>query len=190
MDKHKLKNRWSVWFHQLNDLDYNSISTLDEKDWKYKGYKEIYRFETLEDFWYFYNNHPTLGMGIYFLMKDGILPKWDAKENSKGGTWSLKILPNENKDIKLEKIVYNVWEKASIQLINNLLIDNNERVNGISIQLKSRSNCGIIQIWCKDTAKKLENFSIENVDMDNMLKYFKENNNRRDKFKEYRKKRY
>ena len=31
MDKHKLKNRWSVWFHQLNDLDYNSISTLDEK---------------------------------------------------------------------------------------------------------------------------------------------------------------
>ena len=82
MDKHKLKNRWSVWFHQLNDLDYNSISTLDEKDWKYKGYKEIYRFETLEDFWYFYNNHPTLGMGIYFLMKTGVLPKWDAKENS------------------------------------------------------------------------------------------------------------
>ena len=57
-------------------------------------------------------------------------------------------------------------------------------------ELKSRSNCGIIQIWCKDTEKKLENFSIENVDMDNMLKYFKENNNRRDKFKEYRKRRY
>jgi hypothetical protein len=56
--------------------------------------------------------------------------------------------------------------------------------------MKTRSNCGIIQIWCKDTEKKLENFSIENVDMDNMLKYFKENNNRRDKFKEYRKRRY
>ena len=118
-------------------------------------------------------------------MKNDILPKWDSKDNLNGGTWSLKILQNDKAE-KLENIVFKVWEKATIQLINNILIENNERVNGISIQVKNRSNCGILQIWCNDTKKKLENFSIENVDMENLERYFKINNNRRDKFKEYR----
>ena len=51
-----------------------------------------------------------------------------------------------------------------------------------------------IKLWYNpdmyNDTKKTRNFSIENVDMDNMLKYFKENNNRRDKFKEYRKRKY
>ena len=185
MEQHKLKHKWSIWFHQLNDLDYNTVSHQSEEKWSYKGYKELYQFSTLEEFWHFYNNHPSLSMGIYFLMKNDILPKWDSKDNLNGGTWSLKILQNDKAE-KLENIVFKVWEKATIQLINNILIENNERVKGISIQVKNRSNCGILQIWCNDTKKKLENFSIENVDMENLERYFKINNNRRDKFKEYR----
>ena len=122
-------------------------------------------------------------------MKNDILPKWDSKENLNGGTWSLKIVPSD-KEKKLEDIVYQVWEKATIQIINNILIEENDNINGISIQIKNRSNCGILQIWCNHTKLKLDNFLIENVDMENIERYFKVNNNRRDKFKEYRKRKF
>jgi translation initiation factor 4E len=137
---HKLNNIWCLWYHSTND-----------NDWSINGYKKITEIDTIEKFWeaYQYITPNLIQNGMFFLMKQDILPIWEDKQNKNGGCWSFKII---------KKDIYNSWLELSIHLLGcNILkdADNASNINGISVSPK-RSFC-IIKIWNKDSNKNNNN---------------------------------
>ena len=133
---HKLNSNWTLWFHSPTD-----------NDWTIESYKRISEFSTIEDFWSIYKfilpNH--IQNGMFFLMRDGILPIWEDDQNKEGGCWSFKII---------KKDVFNSWVELSIHILGEKItkdIDESMEINGISISPK-RSFC-IIKIWNKKSNK-------------------------------------
>ena len=90
---------------------------------------------------------------MFFLMKNDIMPIWEADENKKGGNWSIKIVKN----------IENIWLNLSIDLVSGNL-DNSDVVNGISICYKN--NYYIIKIWINDFNKN----DINNINISSNLK--------------------
>ena len=125
--KLKLENSWNLWYHEL----FNN-------DWSIESYKKLYTFDNIAEFWLLYNNFISLDNGMFFLMKNDILPIYEDKNNINGGYWSIKILNND---------ISKFWLDLSIELISGNL-DKKNIVNGLSICNKRKFY--IIKIWIKN----------------------------------------
>ncbi len=139
---HKLENKWSLWFHKINDHNY----TLS-------GYNKIYEFDKVEYFIKLYREINNFSAGMFFLMKDDIKPMWEDEKNIKGGCWSFKVL---------KKNINSLWYNLSILIISNNILETMEDhkfINGISLSPKI-NNC-IIKIWF---SKELNNVNIFKLD--------------------------
>ena len=147
--KYKFKDNWTLWFHKLFD-----------NEWNIDSYKEIYKFDNIANFWHLYNNHKYLNSGMFFLMKNNILPIYEDTNNINGGYWSIKV---SNDDV--EKI----WLYLSLDLIGGKL-DKKNIVSGLSISYKKKFY--IIKIWIKNKKfNKLDylNFKNININTDDIL---------------------
>jgi len=127
----ELKNKWTLWFHKVND-----------NNWNIESYIKVFEIKTYYDVLFIIKEIDNITSGMFFLMKDDIIPIFEDKNNVNGGYWSLRIT-------KKDAIEY--WEK----LIYYICIDNitiNEKyegkINGISISPKI-NNC-IFKIWNSD----------------------------------------
>jgi len=135
--KSKFKHEWTLWFHNFNN-----------NDWSIKSYQKLITICNICDFWRLYNNHYSLKCGMFFLMKNDIIPIWEAYENKNGGNWSIKVVKN----------IETKWLKLSMDLVSNNL-DNLGIVNGISLCYKN--NYYIIKIWINDiTQNNINNINI------------------------------
>jgi len=129
----KLSHNWAIWYHHEKD------------NWKLSGYKQIYKMETVGDFWRFYNNWDKVG-GVtnkhFFLMREDVSPIWEDPKNINGGCWSFKIQEEQAEDL---------WEDLSTNIVCNQLCPTipNELV-GLSICLKKNSNT-VVKIWNKNS---------------------------------------
>jgi hypothetical protein len=77
--------------------------------------------------------------GMFFIMKEGILPMWEDPGNANGGFWSFKVPKRNSND---------VWKKLTAGLVGNSLTVNSKNISsitGISISPKI-SNC-VMKIW-------------------------------------------
>ena len=126
--KYKFKNEWIIWYHKIND-----------NNWNIDSYKKLYKFNNIYDFWRLYNNFEILEGYMFFLMKNNIEPRYEHKNNKLGGYWSLKID---------EKNGFNIWKNLTIDLITLNLENKKNIINGLSIIKKK--NFYIIKIWIKD----------------------------------------
>src|SRR3989344_8434099 len=83
-NEHPLSDVWTIWYHKLYD-----------KDWSINGYKKIYSFSTIENFWRMFNTLiksgdteetkiPIILRGDFFIMKNEILPMWEDPLNLEG----------------------------------------------------------------------------------------------------------
>ena len=79
---HKLSDTWILWFHDPYDTE-----------WDLSSYKKIYEIDSIEVFWNIYNyiDKNLIVDGMFFVMKKGIDPMWEHKENSDGGCWSYRV---------------------------------------------------------------------------------------------------
>ena len=143
--KLKFENKWSLWFHELFD-----------NDWSIKSYKKLYTFDNIAEFWILYNNIISLHNGMFFLMKNDILPIYEDKNNINGGYWSIKI-SNEN--------ILKTWIDLSIELIRGNL-DKKNIISGLTLSYKKKFY--IIKIWI--TNKKYNNLSYLNLNNINIKK--------------------
>tara|TARA_B110000495_G_C22995496_1_gene586838 strand:- start:589 stop:1071 length:483 start_codon:yes stop_codon:yes gene_type:complete len=158
---HVLQHKWTLWYHNLSN-----------QDWTLNGYSKIYDIHSVEDFW---NIHLRLNLniiqsGMFFLMKDDILPLWEDEKNIEGGCWSYKIPKKDS---------YNSWIEIAMAVCGEYLImnDNSNIINGISISPK-KSFC-IIKIWNNKIVKDnmLLSKNIYNLNKDTCLyKAHKERN--------------
>lgn len=107
---------------------------------------ELCQFHTVKDFWSWFNNIPKaseLKPGrTYHLMKTGIFPVWEDRENENGGTIVLRFAINE---------IDEAWQSLCLLTIGGLLdnhlssIDSHDKVCGISVGM--RTNEAVLSIW-------------------------------------------
>ena len=143
--KLKFKNKYILWFHNLNT-----------SDWSFESYQKIYEIKNIYNFWSVYNNHYSLNNGMYFLMKKDIKPLYECDENKYGGYWSIKL--NNN--------VFKIWLNLCLDFVGNVL-DKNNIVNGLSISFKNKFY--IIKIWINNS--KYNNINNINIDKSILKKF-------------------
>ena len=136
---HYLNNNWTLWFHNP-----------ESNEWGEDSYTKIYKFNTIEQFWALFNKIPLLHLstGMYFLMKEDILPLWEDDNNINGGCWSYKVGKKEASQSYLDLLKAIITEKSCP--------NKNEIINGASISPK-KGFC-IIKVWNNDS-----NFSDPNL---------------------------
>jgi len=126
-----LNDVWCLYFHDPYDMN-----------WENNSYKFITTISSIEDFINLYKAFYDLwAKGMFFIMREHIMPRWEDENNKNGGCFSFKI----NKTEILDKL----FEVCSLVLGETLgnsdLISND--INGISISPKK--NYHIIRIWIK-----------------------------------------
>ena len=137
----KLQNEWILWNHGLND-----------KSWSNDSYKNIFEFKNLYDLKIYFDNLDLLQLqnSMYFIMRDGIFPTWEDKNNCNGCCASFKVSSND---------ILKTWKL----LLQNILCENihkniqkYDNINGISISPKKEFN--IIKIWFKCKIKNIDDY--------------------------------
>ena len=129
-----LNDSWSLYFHDPFD-----------DNWSHNGYTKLFTFSNLNEFWIMYENiKDILHIGMFFVMRDHIFPKWNDDDNKDGGFLSIKILKDKVKDF---------CKDVLINLVNETLLKEEKHnmadiVNGISISPKKHF-C-IVKIWLKN----------------------------------------
>ena len=119
---------------------------IKDSNWKLNSYKKIYEIDTIQKFWSVYNNINSFDSAMFFLMKGNILPTWEDKRNANGGSWSFKIS---------KKKTLEIWLEVMMGVIGNYLFDNNDRINGVTLNPKLSSS--VIKIWV--------DYSINNIEL-------------------------
>lgn len=143
---------WSIWYHS------NSV-----RDWSIKGYNKLHTITTLSDFWSFFNNLPTLDNGMFFVMKNDILPIWEAPENKDGGAWAIHVSPKKVHDYFINL--------TAEMLVNELVETHGESICGLSISPKFQGFS--IKIWNNDVKlQETTKFKSGQI-VDNGLNYMK-----------------
>ena len=141
---HLLSDKWVLFAHLPHDTN-----------WSLNSYKKIQTFESVEDVLDVYNILPDklIKNCMLFLMKEGINPTWEDKNNRNGGCFSFKIET---------KIITQVWNEISFLLLGSTLSkDDNmlKHINGITISPKKSFN--ILKIWLKDCSYQNPNLIID-----------------------------
>lgn len=132
-----LNDVWNIYFHDPYDLNWNNQS-----------YLRLGTLGSVDDFW---KHHLLLkqhiAKGMFFVMRDGIFPSWDASPNINGGCLSIKVLKEHLPEF---------WEDLVIKMLGETLVKDSHRtlswscINGISTSPKKHF-C-IIKLWLKDMA--------------------------------------
>ena len=149
-----LNTVWTLWYH-----------SCENKSWDINSYQKISKISTILEFWQLYNSitNNNLQFGMYFLMREDILPMWEDSLNKNGGCWSFKVMKKET---------YSAWFELSIAAIGEMIMLSDEyikHINGITISPKK--NFSIIKIWLSDKNlnhisylnNKIPNFNFEDA---------------------------
>jgi hypothetical protein len=127
-----LNDVWCLYFHDPYDMN-----------WETNSYKFITTISSVEDFIEIYKSFNELwSRGMFFIMREHIMPRWEDENNKNGGCFSFKINKTEVLDKFFEvssQILGEVLGKTDIVSTN---------INGISICPKK--NYHIIRIWIKN----------------------------------------
>ena len=128
-----LNTKWVLWFHSINN-----------KKWDIKSYNNILEINDLLSLKSIFNvliaNHYQNGM--FFIMRNNILPMWEYPDNRDGYCLSYKIPASELKE--------NCDNIIKITLTEEIFMnkDDHIKLNGISISPKKEFN--IIKLWFRE----------------------------------------
>lgn len=140
-----LKNKWSLYFHDYMD-----------SNWNRESYEKIVVIESITSFWTVLSIvKEWLCHGMFFFMRDNIFPKWDDNQNMNMSFLSMKILKTNTSEFMEEILV--------LLLSHTLMIDkeHNSLINGISISPKK--NFCICKIWIDSIDDNLKNIALFNI---------------------------
>lgn len=154
---YKLNNTWVLWEHQKNNNVNYEQNTC-----------ELGTFNTINDFWKYYNNYPYPSVifsdgsvkpiienpdreiASISLFKMGVEPKWEDPMNTNGAELAIRKFKN------LEELD-NIWETMSIMCIGEQFEMSN-LVTGIRVvdsSIPNRKALYRVELWFSD--KKYKN---------------------------------
>lgn len=143
METIKLQYSWILWYHDP-----------ESKDYSIESYLKVVDISTTQQFWSIIDSisREAWESGMFFFMRRGFKPLWDAPENEAGGAWSKKIEASK---------CYDIWVDAMINCITDeILLNHKETLVGITISPKGPFS--IIKIWNTTTLFS----SIDNLNQD------------------------
>ena len=153
---HRLADQFVLWSH-----------AHDNPGWRLSDYREHCTISTVEEFWTIFNGLPSLiNRDMWFLMRKGIPPLWEAPINSEGGSFKFRVPGN---------LADNTWLTLAIHLVTeNMCMEARDAqlISGISFSPK-RGNFCTISVWNLDrhhTAHACFPSNINGVDF-NMSRY-------------------
>lgn len=131
-DSTMLPQKWTLWYHDPNNSDYSLGS-----------YIKISTFNDVADFWSTVEaiSSEAWNSGMFFLMKDGVRPLWDAPENDKGGAWSKKVDASDTHGVFVDCMVHCLADK--------MLKEKNETIMGVTLSPKGQFH--IVKVWNSTT---------------------------------------
>jgi Eukaryotic initiation factor 4E len=123
---------WTLYYHDPNNNDYSLAS-----------YIEIFTVTNVPEFWMIVDGIPDKmwESGMFFFMRKGIPPLWDAIENDKGGAWSKKVDAVDTHAVFIDCMVHCIAE--------SLLKSKNEVVSGVTVSPKGQFH--IVKVWNSTT---------------------------------------
>lgn len=131
---HKLADRWVLWSHHA-----------DEREWKLPNYRKHATISTVEGFFEIFNEMPSLiNRDQWFLMREGIIPLWEAPVNKEGGSFKFRV-PGVDAD--------NTWLTLALYLVTENMcmhVKDAHLISGISFSPK-RGNFCTISVWNLDS---------------------------------------
>jgi hypothetical protein len=129
----KLQYCWILWYHDPISNDYSIES-----------YVKIADVSTPQQFWSVVDSisKEAWESGMFFFMRRGFPPLWDAAENQAGGAWSKKIEASTVHNTLIDIMVHCIT--------NELLVNRKETLVGITVSPKGPSS--IIKIWNTTTS--------------------------------------
>ena len=124
----KFQYSWILWYHDP-----------ENKDYSLESYVKIADMSTPQQFWTVIDSisKEAWESGMFFFMRRGFKPIWDAPENEAGGAWSKKLESIEAYSVFVDLMVHCV--------ANELLGSRKETLVGITISPKGPFS--IIKIW-------------------------------------------
>lgn len=127
----KLNTKWIIWGHELNN-----------DDWTIESYKKIYEFDTIQDFWVFFNNIKHFKDFMLFIMRGDILPIYEDKECINGGSYSYLVKNNH----ELGNCILNLL----IRMIGETLTDKEMYQEIVGMSVSPKGSKAVIKIWNKN----------------------------------------
>jgi len=136
--KHPLTAGWTLWYDA-------PVPPTSRAAWG-SNIKEVFAFDTVEDFWRMYNNvalPSQLQQGCtYNLFKTGIAPKWEDPSNANGGRWTV-VVPRTTKGM-MDKL----WLWLVLACIGQSIEEDLDYICGAVAN--RRKGGDKISIWVKD----------------------------------------
>jgi len=127
----KLNTSWKLYIHNLT-----------EKDWSLSSYKEVMKFNTIDDCWTFFNNFKDFKKFNFYIMRNNIKPVYEDPENKNGYSYSYIIPGRKLNDTFIDIVV----KMFSENLLHN---ENTYELCGLSLTPKNNDIC-ILKIWLKN----------------------------------------
>jgi len=141
---HPLESEWVFWYDRR---PLQAKRSRGEKDNYESNLRPLGSFNTVEDFWRYYNHmvKPSKmeNNANYHLFKQSIKPMWEDKANMHGGKWIITLKDKEKLD--------SCWENLCLALVGETL-DVSDEITGAVV---SRRKAGDrIAIWTKNRDKE------------------------------------
>lgn len=140
----KFEFPWILWYHDP-----------ENKDYSLQSYVRIADIITPQQFWTLIDSisKEAWESGMFFFMRRGYRPLWDAPENEGGGAWSKKIEASE---------VYSVFVDLMVHCITHeILSSRKETIAGVTISPKGPFS--IIKIWNTDVRVSNNSFLNQSI---------------------------
>lgn len=132
-----LNTSWTIYIHE----NFN-------KDWSLDSYKQVWKINTILDFWTFFNNFRNLGGYQFFLMRGDIKPVYEDAVNKEGGSYSY-IIPGQN--------VFDTTLFVMMKMIGETILDESEDFNNITgMSLVPKRSTSILKVWIKNKEHKVD----------------------------------
>ena len=105
---HPLESPWTVWTHSHTNPKWDAAS-----------YLRIFEMNTVEETVAICDAivEPFITKSMFYIMRSGILPRWEEPQNMEGGCFSYTI-SNKN--------VYDVWKKITYALVGGTISDSDD----------------------------------------------------------------
>jgi hypothetical protein len=146
-EAYPLKCQYNIWSHSITN-----------RNWTPSSYQLLHTFDTLRGFFDFFQAHPNPQTGMFFIMRDPIVPTWEDSHNAAGGCWSFRV----DKGRHIE-----TWTELAIHMVGNAMTGESsamDSINGISLTIR-RSNA-VIKVW--NTDRRQDGLQMLRRDLPNM----------------------
>jgi len=134
--EHLLNTKWVLWHH-----------SFDSGNWELNGYNKYATISTVEEFWLIYNDLPSINnKDMWFLMRDGIPPRWEDPKNKEGGSFKFRVRGEHAENTWLALSSYLVTENICINPVDS------ELISGLGVSPKNNGYV-TISVWNLDQTR-------------------------------------